>query len=223
MTPSSSTTYRLAIVEDHELTRQGLEAMLSSYSDFTVVASAPSVPQLLSALGKKKKVDLVLLDLRLSDDSRPVENVEKIEELTPHIVVVSSLESPYLLRQVLSTSVAEVLSKTQPSEEIVAAIRRTLGGCPTISTEMAAAMDSDPLLESVDLSDRQREVLELYASGEPAKRVARLTGLKQDTVNDYLNRVRQKYSSVGRDTFTKLDLYQRAQEDGFLPGPTDPH
>lgn len=223
MTPSSSKTYRLAIVEDHELTRQGLEAMLSSYSDFTVIASAPSVPQLLSVLGKKKKVDLVLLDLRLSDDSRPVENVEKIEELTPHIVVVSSLESPYLLRQVLSTSVAEVLSKTQPSEEIVASIRRTLGGCPTISTEMAAAMDSDPLLESVDLSDRQREVLELYASGEPAKRVARLTGLKQDTVNDYLNRVRQKYSSVGRDTFTKLDLYQRAQEDGFLPGPTDPH
>lgn len=223
MTPSSSKTYRLAIVEDHELTRQGLEAMLSSYSDFTVIASAPSVPQLLSVLGKKKKVDLVLLDLRLSDDSRPVENVEKIEEFTPHIVVVSSLESPYLLRQVLSTSVAEVLSKTQPSKEIVAAIRRTLGGCPTISTEMAAAMDSDPLLESVDLSDRQREVLELYASGEPAKRVARLTGLKQDTVNDYLNRVRQKYSSVGRDTFTKLDLYQRAQEDGFLPGPTDPH
>jgi possible two-component system response regulator len=128
MTPSSSKTYRLAIVEDHELTRQGLEAMLSSYSDFTVMASAPSVPQLLGALGKKKKVDLVLLDLRLSDDSRPVENVEKIEELTPHIVVVSSLESPYLLRQVLSTSVAEVLSKTQPSEEIVAAIRRTLGG-----------------------------------------------------------------------------------------------
>lgn len=69
MTPSSSKTYRLAIVEDHELTRQGLEAMLSSFSDFTVVASAPSVPQLLSALGKKKKVDLVLLDLRLSDDS----------------------------------------------------------------------------------------------------------------------------------------------------------
>ena len=55
MTPSSSKTYRLAIVEDHELTRQGLEAMLSSYSDFTVVASAPSVPQLLSALGKRRK------------------------------------------------------------------------------------------------------------------------------------------------------------------------
>ncbi|WP_455006344.1 response regulator transcription factor [Corynebacterium propinquum] len=222
MAPSGSKVYRLAIVEDHELTRQGLESMLNDNADFNVIASAANVPELFTALGRKRKVDLVVLDLRLSDESQPIDNVEKIEELTDNIVVLSSLESPYLLRQVLKTSVAEVLSKTQPSEEVVAAIRRTLSGKPAISTEMAAAMDGDPLLEAVDLSDRQREVLELYASGEPAKRVARLTGLKQDTVNDYLNRVRQKYSSVGRDTFTKLDLYQRAQEDGFLPGPTDP-
>lgn len=222
MAASGSKVYRLAIVEDHELTRQGLESMLNDNADFNVIASAANVPELFTALGRKRKVDLVVLDLRLSDESQPIDNVEKIEELTDNIVVLSSLESPYLLRQVLKTSVAEVLSKTQPSEEVVAAIRRTLSGNPAISTEMAAAMDGDPLLEAVDLSDRQREVLELYASGEPAKRVARLTGLKQDTVNDYLSRVRQKYSSVGRDTFTKLDLYQRAQEDGFLPGPTDP-
>lgn len=222
MAASGSKVYRLAIVEDHELTRQGLESMLNDNADFNVIASAANVPKLSTALGRKRKVDLVVLDLRLSDESQPIDNVEKIEELTDNIVVLSSLESPYLLRQVLKTSVAEVLSKTQPSEEVVAAIRRTLSGKPAISTEMAAAMDGDPLLEAVDLSDRQREVLELYASGEPAKRVARLTGLKQDTVNDYLSRVRQKYSSVGRDTFTKLDLYQRAQEDGFLPGPTDP-
>lgn len=222
MAASGSKVYRLAIVEDHELTRQGLESMLNDNADFNVIASAANVPELFTALGRKRKVDLVVLDLRLSDESQPIDNVEKIEELTDNIVVLSSLESPYLLRQVLKTSVAEVLSKTQLSEEVVAAIRRTLSGKPAISTEMAAAMDGDPLLEAVDLSDRQREVLELYASGEPAKRVARLTGLKQDTVNDYLSRVRQKYSSVGRDTFTKLDLYQRAQEDGFLPGPTDP-
>ena len=222
MAASGSKVYRLAIVEDHELTRQGLESMLNDNADFNVIASAANVPELFTALGRKRKVDLVVLDLWLSDESQPIDNVEKIEELTDNIVVLSSLESPYLLRQVLKTSVAEVLSKTQPSEEVVAAIRRTLSGKPAISTEMAAAMDGDPLLEAVDLSDRQREVLELYASGEPAKRVARLTGLKQDTVNDYLSRVRQKYSSVGRDTFTKLDLYQRAQEDGFLPGPTDP-
>ena len=166
MAASGSKVYRLAIVEDHELTRQGLESMLNDNADFNVIASAANVPELFTALGRKRKVDLVVLDLRLSDESQPIDNVEKIEELTDNIVVLSSLESPYLLRQVLKTSVAEVLSKTQPSEEVVAAIRRTLSGKPAISTEMAAAMDGDPLLEAVDLSDRQREVLELYASGD---------------------------------------------------------
>ncbi|WP_454974133.1 response regulator, partial [Corynebacterium propinquum] len=148
MAASGSKVYRLAIVEDHELTRQGLESMLNDNADFNVIASAASVPELFTALGRKRKVDLVVLDLRLSDESQPIDNVEKIEELTDNIVVLSSLESPYLLRQVLKTSVAEVLSKTQPSEEVVAAIRRTLSGKPAISTEMAAAMDGDPLLEA---------------------------------------------------------------------------
>lgn len=223
MKPSGSKSYRLAIVEDHELTRQGLSSALNAYPDLEVIASAASVPELFTELGRKRKIDLVVLDLRLADGSQPIDNVEKIQELTENIVVLSSLESPYLLRQVLTTNVAEVLSKAQPTDEIVAAIRRTLDGRPTVSTEMAAAMDSDPIIDSVDLSERQREVLELYASGEAAKRVARLTGLKQDTVNDYLNRVRQKYTNAGRAAYTKTDLYRRAQEDGFLPGPMDPH
>lgn len=223
MTPPGSKAFRLAIVEDHELTRQGLTSALDAYPEFTVIASAASVPELMTELGRNKKIDLIVLDLRLGDGSQPIDNVEKLETITPNIVVLSSLESPYLLRQVLRTNIAEVLSKSQSTDEIVAAIRRTLDGRPTVSTEMAAAMDADPLIDSVDLSDRQREVLELYASGEVAKRVARLTGLKQDTVNDYLNRVRQKYTKAGRAAYTKTDLFQRAQEDGFLPGPTDPH
>ena len=114
MAASGSKVYRLAIVEDHELTRQGLESMLNDNADFNVIASAANVPELFTALGRKRKVDLVVLDLRLSDESQPIDNVEKIEELTDNIVVLSSLESPYLLRQVLKTSVAVVLSKTQP-------------------------------------------------------------------------------------------------------------
>ncbi|MDN6258870.1 MAG: helix-turn-helix transcriptional regulator, partial [Corynebacterium sp.] len=66
------------------------------------------------------------------------------------------------------------------------------------------------------------EVLELYASGEPAKRVARLPGISQETVNDYLGRIRVKYQNAGRPAPTKTDLFRRAQEDGYLPGPSDP-
>ena len=63
--------------------------------------------------------------------------------------------------------------------------------------DWAAAIDSDEAFV-VDLSPRQREVLELYASGESAARVAELTYLAVDTVNMYLDRIRLKYSNAGR-------------------------
>jgi DNA-binding NarL/FixJ family response regulator len=62
-------------------------------------------------------------------------------------------------------------------------------------------------------------VLELYASGEPAYRVASLTGLSTETVNVYLSRIRRKYADAGRPAPTKTDLYKRALEDGWLPIP----
>lgn len=91
-----------------------------------------------------------------------------------------------------------------------------------VTTEWAAAIDGDPGLDEVGLSPRQLEVLELYASGEKADRVARLTGLAPQTVNDYLQRIRQKYAAVGRPAPTKTDLYKRAVEDGVLPIPERP-
>ena len=57
--------------------------------------------------------------------------------------------------------------------------------------------------------------------GEPAKRVASLTGLSVETVNDYLSRIRTKYAQAGRPTFSKVDLVLRALEDGLIPGPRD--
>ncbi len=92
-------------------------------------------------------------------------------------------------------------------------------GRQVASTEWAAAIDGDPELDDVGLSPRQLEVLELYASGEKLDRVARLTGLAPQTVNDYLQRIRQKYAEAGRPAPTKTDLYKRAVEDGWLPMP----
>lgn len=63
------------------------------------------------------------------------------------------------------------------------------------------------------------EVLELYAAGESAKRVALMLGLSIETVRDYISRIRQKYALSGRLTVTRIDLFGRAQGDAYLPGP----
>jgi DNA-binding NarL/FixJ family response regulator len=51
----------------------------------------------------------------------------------------------------------------------------------------------------------------------PLKSVARRMGLSEETVKQYVCRVREKYSRAGRAAPTKMDLYYRAVEDGHLP------
>ena len=73
--------------------------------------------------------------------------------------------------------------------------------------------------KEVQLPARQQQVLALYASGEKASTVARRMNLSVDTVNDYITRIRRKYAEIGRPAPTKMDLYKRALEDGWLPVP----
>lgn len=212
---------RIAAVDDHELSLRGLAAIVGLAEDIELVGMFPTVESLLEELDSPP-LDLVVLDLRLGDDSDPADNVGKLFSVTDNVLILSSLESPYLVRRALKAGVLGMIQKSETPDVILSSIRTATAGEGVLTTEWAAVIDSDPNLHAIDLSERQLEVLELYASGEPAKRVARMTGLAQDTVNDYLGRIRVKYQAVGRPAPTKTDLYRRAQEDGYLPGPSDP-
>ena len=67
------------------------------------------------------------------------------------------------------------------------------------------------------LSPQETRALQLYATGMPMKAVARRMGLGEETVKQYVGRVREKYARAGRAASTKLELYHRAVEDGHLP------
>ena len=64
-----------------------------------------------------------------------------------------------------------------------------------------------------------REVLELYASGVGAKEVAQRLFISEHTVIDHLRQIRKAYQRLGRPAHTKVELYQRGVEDGYVPGP----
>jgi transcription regulator len=162
----------------------------------------------------KPPIDVVLLDLRLSDNSCPHDNINYLHELDLAVLIFSAYESPYLTRQALTAGVDGIVEKSTSSENIIQAINAACSNPHNPVTSWLAT-------NCVPLSPRQREVLELYALGEPAKRVASLTGLSVETVNDYLSRIRTKYAQAGRPTFSKVDLVLRALEDGLIPGPRD--
>lgn len=210
---------KIGVIEDHSSVVLGLQAMLADHPGVEVAASAGTVTELLD---QGVELDLILLDLRLSDGSSPTANVEQLRAAGLESLVFTGAENPYLVRLAAKAGVLGVIRKSEPTEVVVAAIVAAAEGRQVVTTEWAAAIDGDPALADVELSPRQRDVLALYASGERADRVARMTGLSRNTVNDYLARIRVKYAQAGRPAGSKVELYQRAVEDGLLPMPEHP-
>ncbi|MEU7629166.1 response regulator transcription factor [Nocardia sp. NPDC049220] len=210
---------RVGLVEDHESVAIGLAAMLAPEADLDLVLAAGTVAELLAAVDGATKLDLVVLDLRLADGSTPEDNVRALRDRGIEVLVFTGADNAFLVRSAARAGVLGVVRKSEDVPTVVGAVRRAASGEQVVTTDWAAAIDGDPQLRDVGLSPRQEEVLTLYASGEKASRVARLTGLSEQTVNDYLGRIRQKYADAGRPAPTKTDLYKRAVEDGWLPVP----
>ena len=87
-----------------------------------------------------------------------------------------------------------------------------------MSPEWADALDTDREFVPAKLSQREAEVLTLYASGETAERVAGQLFVSRETVYDHVRNIRSKYAAANRPAPTKVDLFRRAVEDGLVPG-----
>lgn len=215
--PANRASHTVGIVEDHALIVLGFEASLASADGLEFVGHAAGVDELLA----RAVPDVVVLDLLLADGTAPEANIEKLHAAGARVLVYTGSfdTDPYLARQAARAGVWGIVPKTVSRAELVQAVRDTAAGRPVVTTEWAAAIDGDPDFAAVGLSPQQREVLALYASGETTTRVAELTALSPKTVESYIDRIRGKYALQGRPAGTKLDMYQRAVEDGFLPMP----
>lgn len=210
------TVLRVGMVDDHPSPIWGIERILEGEADLELAGAAPTVAELLAAVAE---LDIVLLDLRLVDGTTPRENVNRLRAAGIGTVVYTSGEHPALLRSAAKAGALGVVLKSASEEEICEALRAAGQGRAVLTTEWAAAIDGDPELAAVDLSPQLQRVLALYASGETSASVGSVLGVSAETVNEYLKRIRQKYADAGRPTHTKIDLYKRAIEDGWLPLP----
>ncbi len=211
---SSHTPARLGVVDDHEQIVRGLRSTFADHDDLELVAGSDTVAGLLTTT---TDLDLVLLDLRLDDGTTPLTNIAALTEEDIPVLVYTSGDEIYLVRQAASAGVMGVIRKNARETELLDGIRSALAGRVVVSIDWAAAIDSDD--EFVDLPPMLRRVLELYAAGESTTRVAAELHLSTDTVSDYVSRIRLRYQSAGRPSPTKTDLYKRAIEDGWLPIP----
>lgn len=212
----SGTRVRVAMVDDHEVVSIAIGALVESMDDFDFVGAFRDVDELLAG---DVGADLIILDLNLGNGTSPTVNVAKIHEQGSMVIAFTSAEHPFLLRMAARAGVLGVIRKSAPASDFAEGLRRAARGEVVVSADWAAAIDSDPELAEAVLSPQEGRVLQRYASGMAAKSVAYDLGISEHTVEDYLKRIRLQYAAVGRWSPTKVDLYKRALEDGYLPFP----
>lgn len=207
---------RIAIVDDHELMALAVQGVVAAAEGLTFARHAPTVDGIVRHI---LDADLVLLDLSLRDGTEPGRNVAALRDWGAEVLVLTSAENPYLVREASRTEALGIVRKSAPQDVLVAAITAATRGEHVPSTEWASALDTDPLLRAAPLTAREREVLALYASGLGAKEVGATLFVSENTVNDHLRRIRSVYHHLGRPAATKVELYQRGIEDGYMPAP----
>ena len=204
----------VAIVDDHEAVRYGFAGACDEYG-YELVASASTVPELLGKI-KKSKPDVVVMDLSLSDGSLVSENVRAVSKLEIPILIFSIADKPKLIRAAIKNGAHAIVPKSESMHDLMSSIELTSRGVYINNSETTAAIDSDQEFKAAQLTDREREVLTLYASGLALKQVAFQLGVERSTAKEHIDRVRRKCAKLGREAGTKIDLLRRAIEDGFI-------
>jgi DNA-binding NarL/FixJ family response regulator len=204
----------VVIVDDHEAIRLAL-ATVCNENNFKILASTDSVNEALRALGDKT-VDVAILDLSLADGSKAGENVQRLVSKGISVLVFSIADKAQLVRAALKAGAAALVPKSHSMSELVEAIRMVAAGMLVNNLQTTAAIDADQEFTSAKLSPREQEVLSLYASGLALKQVAYSLNITVSTAKEHIDRVRNKYATIGRPAVNKTELLLRAIEDGLI-------
>ena len=207
---------KVAIVDDHEAVRLGFAGTCRE-NGLELVGSAATVSDLLLQIAEKD-CEVVIADLSLADGSLVEDNIERLVEAGPAVLIYSIADKPPLMRSALRAGATAIVSKSKPMATLIEAISLAAQGIIINNADTSALIDADRLFKEVKLSEREKEVLSLYASGMSLKQVAYQLQIKPSSAKEHIDRVRVKYAKLGREAATKVDLFRRAIEDGLLQG-----
>ncbi len=197
-------TIRIALVDDHAMVVEGLEAALSRFDEVELVAHGATMEEA-SELLQRDDIDVVLLDVRLQDGNGLQLLAQRGPRERPKVLVVSSFKVSQYAAAARKFGASGFVLKAVPLPALVEATRIVAAGGEVFSAEQ---------LESrfVTLSSREREVLRLAMDGLSNKEIGAKIGLHRKTVEAYLSNIFEKYEIRGG----RIELSIRAAEEGWL-------
>jgi len=204
----------VSAVDDDRMLLAGLATWLEAVPDLRLVHTCGTVEELLR--DEPEPADVVLLDLALRDSTDPVDNVRRLVAAGRRVLIVSCVPYQDQILATVSAGASGYLTKDNDLPVLAEAIRQVASGGTAHSPELALAwyQDRGPLRPA--LTPRERELLIAYGSGLTLTAAARRVGIQPATARKYLEHIKEKYTTAGRPTYTKLDLASRVREDGLL-------
>jgi two-component system nitrate/nitrite response regulator NarL len=215
MTQAPAPRIQLLLVDDHNLFRRGLRALLSQDERFEVVCEAGDIGEALRCLAQAPRPDVILLDNHLPG-VRGVDAIPALKDAAPgtRILMLTVSENENDLAAALRAGADGYLLKTVESDHLGDTIVKVLDGESVISPEMltklvsvfrARPAESAPApLEPASgpspdlLSPREREILLLIARGDSNKLIARSLDIAETTVKIHVQHILRKLGLSSR-------------------------
>ena len=189
---------RILVVDDHHVVRSGLVASLGIEADMNVVAEAAAAEEAVTQF-RRHQPDVVLMDLRLPG-ANGTEATAELRAQWPdaRVLMFTTFDNEEDIYRAMQAGARGYLLKSAPREELLAAIRAVAAGerhlAPALAHRLAGRVAAP------DVSEREREVLQLIARGKANKEIAVALGISEETVKRHASNL-----------FVKMGVADRAQ------------
>ncbi len=203
---------RVMLVDDHEVVRQGLRALLEAEDDLEVVVEAGDVAEAVSR-ARTFEPDVVVMDVRLPDGTG-VEACRDIRSANPDIAVLmlTSFSDDQALFDSIMAGAAGYLLKQVRGQELIDSVRRVGAGESILDPGVTARVldrirnpeaDKDPKLAR--LTPTEERILGMIAEGMTNGQIAERIHLAEKTVKNYVSAI-----------LSKLEVARRAEAAAYL-------
>ncbi|MDZ5619565.1 response regulator transcription factor [Nocardioides bizhenqiangii] len=211
----------VVVVDDEDLVREGLAAIIGSNPEFKVVAMAADGAQAIEAV-RRTSPDVVLMDVRMPG----IDGIEATKRIvasgaSSRVLMLTTMETDETVAAALSAGATGFLLKSVPREQLWWGIRAAATGdallAPTITRrliEQYVAGVARPDAPTLSITDRQRDVVKLVARGESNAEIAASLFLAEATVKSHISDVLTRHGLRDRTQLVVL-----AYESGLVrPG-----
>jgi DNA-binding NarL/FixJ family response regulator len=220
----ASGNLRVAIVDEHDVVRAGLEAWFAGqHPALTVAGSFPTAADYLTwlrdppGLAGHPPADVVVIEIQQNGCAPDLDGLAQLCAAGPAVLVYSRLTADEVLLSSIDAGAHSYVAKADGAEHLVAALRCISDGPgPYIGPQMAGVLERRRTAGRLNLSERERQVLTAWLRTDSKDEVGRLLHITLATVRTHLQRVRMKYAAVGRPAHSKAALLARAVEDGII-------